>query len=104
MNFFNTIKLSWFDKKKEERKFTGQNLEILKIFEHYGGGELTPWEVYSLKGNANLKGVPLTSIRRGISSLTRRGFLVKTDAKRLGGYGKINHCWRLNLKKVSYGK
>ena len=39
--------------------------------------------------------VLLTSIRRGISNLTRDGILEKMDVKVDGGHGSPCHCWKL---------
>lgn len=38
---------------------------------------------------------PLTSIRRAITTLTQAGALVKTEAKRKGVYGRMEHVWTL---------
>lgn len=38
---------------------------------------------------------PLTSIRRAISTLTKAGALVKTEAKRKGMFGRSEFCWCL---------
>ena len=37
---------------------------------------------------------PLTSIRRAITNLTRKGLLIKTDETALGIYGKNEHFWK----------
>ena len=57
--------------------------------------ELTPsdvWVVYDMEYKEN---TPMTSIRRAISNLTKKGKLVKTDKMKDGYYGKQEHCWRL---------
>jgi len=38
--------------------------------------------------------VPITSVRRAISDLTREGVLKKTDKQRIGYYGKREYMWR----------
>ena len=38
--------------------------------------------------------LPLTSIRRAISDLTREGVLKKTDKQKMGYYGKREYMWR----------
>ena len=40
------------------------------------------------------KKVPITSVRRAISDLTREGVLKKTDKQRIGYYGKKEYMWR----------
>ena len=38
--------------------------------------------------------IPLTSVRRAVSVLTEKGYLVKTEKKRAGAYGRREYCWR----------
>ena len=38
---------------------------------------------------------PITSIRRAISDLTKDGYLVKTDRKVMGNWGRLTYTWRL---------
>lgn len=38
---------------------------------------------------------PITSIRRALTDLTRRGKLVKTAIRTVGPYGRAEFCWRL---------
>jgi hypothetical protein len=38
--------------------------------------------------------VPLTSIRRAITNLTKAGFLQKCEEKREGSYGRLEFCWQ----------
>ena len=42
----------------------------------------------------NGRKVPITSVRRAISDLTREGVLKKTDKQRIGYYGKREYMWR----------
>lgn len=51
----------------------------------------TPFEVQELV----LPKAPVTSVRRSMTNLTDRGFLVKTDEQRNGLYVRPNYCWRL---------
>tara|TARA_R110001606_G_C14842933_1_gene585995 strand:- start:116 stop:424 length:309 start_codon:yes stop_codon:yes gene_type:complete len=37
--------------------------------------------------------VPITSIRRAITQLTKKGILVKTDYTKTSEWGKPEHCW-----------
>lgn len=38
--------------------------------------------------------IPITSIRRAITQLTKKGILVMTDATKKGEWGKPEHLWR----------
>ncbi len=78
-------------------KATDQETEILAYFvryRHHHAG-FTPSEVWTglYRGLSGL--VPLTSVRRAISNLTARGALLKTERKRLSGYGRPEHVWTL---------
>ena len=69
----------------------GQELEVLRFFYNNKGKLFTPAEVHS-----ELKGVGLlTSVRRAMTNLTKRGFLEKTDVKKKGLFDRSNFCWRL---------
>lgn len=37
---------------------------------------------------------PLTSVRRAMSNLTKKGLLIKTDIKQIGPYGRPEYCWK----------
>ena len=39
---------------------------------------------------------PITSIRRAITTLTKRGYLIKSDEMKKGLYGVSEYVWRLN--------
>ena len=82
--------------KKELSKTKAFNQEeaIMDIFVDRGLMNMTPsdvWHIYC----EEIKNIPLTSIRRAITSLTDRKYLIKTDIMRQGIYGKPEHCWRL---------
>ena len=42
-----------------------------------------------------LSNAPLTSVRRSMNTLTKQGKLMKTDVKREGIYGRLEHVWKL---------
>ena len=53
---------------------------------------VSPWQMQGmLEGD-----VPITSIRRAMTNLTKRGVLVKTDHKRRGRHGRSEYMWQLN--------
>ena len=61
----------------------------------YSTDKLTPSEVYLIYNVDYKPNTPITSIRRAMNTLTKRGKLVKTDEMKEGEYGKPEHCWRL---------
>jgi hypothetical protein len=70
-----------------------QETLIRLFFLSYPLAQLTPPEVQE---KAAIRG-PLTSIRRALTNLTRRGFLVKNKAvQKPGLYGMHNATWQLS--------
>jgi len=78
-----TTRLNEFEVKAQK-----QDNEILAYFQSTPGIHYTPPEVHFIFPNA-----PLTSIRRAITNLTRKGLLVKSERKKQGSYGRNNHTW-----------
>jgi hypothetical protein len=91
--FFNTIHESGDTLKQSEIKAGTQNAEILEVFRRYPNRVFTPAEINQMIGYK----WPFTSVRRGISTLTDMGYLVKTDIMRDGIFGKPNYCWKINF-------
>jgi hypothetical protein len=54
------------------------------------GRELSPSDVLKYLNHK----YPITSIRRCITDLTAEGFLVKTDKKKIGIYGRPEYIWK----------
>ena len=78
-----------------EAKAKRQDDIILELFKMY---ELTlgPSQIYRIFKEQ----FPITSIRRGISNLTRDGFLEKLPLNKIEGmYGRRECTWRLRLEK-----
>lgn len=96
LNFFhNTIALLPSEKIEREVKAINQNERILQYFKRHRFSEFTPAQVWVAFGQQQ----PLTSIRRGITDLTKAGDLVKTHNQRPGIYGEKNYTWKLNILK-----
>lgn len=91
MVYYNTTNLKGDELKTSQKKTASQEQKVLKIFNKYQI-PLSPTEVYR---NFTSPNAPLTSIRRALSNLTRDGQLEKTSKKKLGMYGKYEHCWKL---------
>ena len=88
--FFPTTKMSTEGISEMEAKIKGQNMTVLRFFMSNPSRSFTPFEVLE---HTRLN-VPITSIRRAITTLTEAGYLVKTNEMREGQYGMTNHCWR----------
>lgn len=90
--YHNTTKLEGSELKQREVKTKTQNWLILEYFRSHSYETFTPSELFK---RMDLPGVPLTSIRRGISDLTEMDYLIKTDVKRPGMYGAMEYTWRV---------
>ena len=90
--YFNTNGLSDHDLKARKERIGGQNRKVLDYFRNRPEGYYTPFDVQS---NLFWNEVPITSVRRALTTLTELGYLVKTDVRRPGKYGDDNFCWRL---------
>jgi hypothetical protein len=80
--------------KLEGLKLNGKHQEIIimSFFMGIPDQDLTPCEVHQRL----MLSCPLTSCRRAMTNLTKRGILIKTESKRKGIYGKDNYTWQLS--------
>jgi len=75
-------------------KAASQESWIASFFELNPGEVFTPWEIQSL---VFTRKVPITSVRRSMSDLTKVGILTKTEhLKEAGNYGRRSYAWMLN--------
>jgi len=65
---------------------------IKNIFRNYPSG-LTAFEVFNKLESFGYK-YPLWSVRRSITDIMNEGYLVLTDDKRAGGYGRMNKVYK----------
>lgn len=100
MSFFNTTNETGDLLAEYRSKSEHQDERVLKIFEASGpAAALSPSMVSSLYNRLyperHIYGVPLTSIRRSITCLTKDGKLEKTSEKRPGLFGRPEFLWKL---------
>ena len=69
-----------------------QDDSILEFFLANPKAEVTPNDLHRMI--PSLMGAPLTSVRRSFSTLTDRGYLLKTDEQIPGPYGNPITLWR----------
>ena len=103
--YFNTTGLTGHVLKERQLRAKSQSMAVLTHFTIRPDRSFTPsevWQSLRLIGRISKK-VPLTSIRRAMSSLTKRGKLIKMDGKdgrekvqRVGIYGDLEFAWELN--------
>lgn len=74
-----------------ESKANIQQDNVLDLFRDFV--TMSPSQVFATYPDES---TPITSIRRAISNLTRDGYLIKTDKKVTGLYGRPEFQWKLN--------
>ena len=95
--YFDTTSLPAPELKAAEEAAKSQNALILQLFRDNPNRTFTPCEVHHDLGVGKWN-TPLTSIRRAITTLTKLGYLERTNEKRLGWYGRKSYAWRLLIK------
>lgn len=63
--------------------------------------EIPRWSPTRLHGYFN--NVPITSVRRALTNLTKEGRLYKSEVMSVGGYGRREHNWVLIEKGGANG-
>lgn len=96
-SYFNTTNLKGGDLKKATVKAETQESKILSFFRFpmREGMSYAPHEVHKVLG---LYSTPLTSVRRAMTNLTKKGLLHKTTTMVEGNYGKPSHTWALAVE------
>jgi hypothetical protein len=93
-HYHNTTPVHGVDLFNNEHIAKTQDERILFLFQVYRAG--TPSETMK-RYDKRWPSVPLTSIRRSISNLTRDGKLEQTGNMYIGLYGKPENEWRLKI-------
>jgi len=96
-SFHNTTGFKGNILKQAEKHCKTQEVEIYNYFKAVTkkkpGTILTPSMIWKILFQHT--GTPITSIRRGITNLTEKGLLEKTERQKPGIYGKPEHYWKL---------
>lgn len=90
MDYFNTNQETGATLENSIAAARRQQERILAIFRYFAGSCFSPEEIHKVFS----QNVPLTSIRRAITNLTKAGKLEKTPHMTFGKYGKKVHMWR----------
>ena len=104
MPYFNTTNESGTTLKNNVAKAKSQEKIILRFFNEdkniLEGSEFEKNIGFSpsqfVGGLFSLYNMPITSIRRALTNLTKQGKLIKTNEKRIGMYGRSEYVWKLN--------
>lgn len=90
IHFHNTIGYEGLDLLEAECNARNQEERIVALFRIFSRG--TPSFIMK-KYEERWPAIPLTSIRRSMSNLTKEGKLMMTDRMYTGLYGKPEHEW-----------
>ena len=96
--FFNTINAQGNNLIQSEKKTQSQDDLVMWLFRAFNNNGFTPSIVW--KGLKELGKIhpntPITSIRRSLTTLTKKGLLSKIDSKKQKGqFGVPEHYWEL---------
>jgi len=83
------------DLRRGRKSAASQEQKILEYFESRPNSKQTP---YAVKAGTGIKCI--TSVRRAMTILTRKGLLVKEDHDRMEIMGATNKCWSLKKKPI----
>lgn len=89
-NFFNTNLTEEPELTKRKEKALIQEDVIIELFRKHK--TLTASEALNYSGDI----WPITSVRRAITNLTTKGFLIKTDDTKIGIYGAKERYYQIN--------
>ena len=95
--YYNTNNESGKTLKRSRRKANSQEEMILAIFKETPKAKFTPETVLKKLQGVHLN-YPITSIRRAMSNLKDEGYLIKTDEKAKGDWGKKVHLWKIGKR------
>lgn len=90
LDFFNTIKLNQEELEKATDTALKQEDKILSVMNT--NVPYTPFEIQNIYVS-RYENVPITSIRRAMTVLTKKNKLIKLSDFKLEQYGKPNHRW-----------
>lgn len=93
--YHNTTHLTGAELQDSTQKAETQTEKVLRFFKVHSGYKYPPSFVHNVIGGNS----PLTSTRRALSDLTKKGELEKTEHKRVGAYGKPEYMWRLKQEE-----
>lgn len=90
---YNTTSLKGKELKAREGKNESQEVRILNFFKNNKTSSYKPNFINFMVFDNS---VPLTSVRRAMTYLTKKELLIKTDVKQKGLYGDPVHTWKFN--------
>lgn len=95
--FYNTTRIEGDALRRAKSAAMKQDARVLRVFASNPGVAMTPVEVHQKMGASIL----LTSVRRSLHTLTKQGYLQKTEERVTERYGAPNHKWILSTKTIN---
>jgi len=92
MSFYNTVNASNEELSNFNTRVLSQEEKILTFFSLCPGQCFSPSEIHRL---VDMNGAPITSTRRSITDLTKKGFLIKTSKQMRGLFDVLEFKWVL---------
>jgi Fe2+ or Zn2+ uptake regulation protein len=89
--YYNTNGLSGNALRGAVKKTGNQDQAVLQVMQD-AGRPLSPSEIHKL---AFTPATPITSVRRSLSNLTKRGDLIKLETTKLSPYNVPEHLWEI---------
>lgn len=90
LDFFNTVNYAGQTLQEAINSCNVQETRILELMQV--GNPVTPFEVFELYRNKHPE-IPITSVRRAMTCLTKKDILTKSHKMQQERYGKPNHKW-----------
>lgn len=91
-SFHNTLQLNFDQQTELEKRAQSLEVIVLEFFKNNPDKKFTSFQVFNQISTTN----PITSVRRAMSNLTKKGMLIKTDDKVVENYGVDNFLWTIN--------
>jgi predicted ArsR family transcriptional regulator len=98
MTYFNTTHRAGKELAEYKEKATSQEELILRYFLSRPKQFATPSKVLRRCFICHGQNVPITSVRRAMTNLTKSGDLVKTEHTMIGVFGRPEYFWQLAPK------
>lgn len=89
-SFYNTTYFEGRELLESEYKAKSQEAKILRFFLQHAGRSFSPSQVHSRVFDDS---VPLTSVRRAMTNLTKNDDIRKLELSVVGRYGMPEHHW-----------
>ena len=96
-SFYNTIHLEAKELSEAQQKALTQEQRILRFVIQFHG-QNSSFSPSAIAGSVFDDNVPITSVSRAMTTLTKRGDLVKSAMMIIGPYGKPEHLWFVSAK------